>query len=1183
MRKTFGVQSISLLVLTTIVACIGIPIVEAKAGPSNKIELTTEERQWLDEHKENIRYAPSPGYPPIGFVENGEYKGVTADFLRVIEKRLDIRFRLVYSETWNELMHKARVGKVDMVGNIQNTPERRSFLKFTSPYIEIPNSIIVKKDFKGTLSPSQMDGMRVAIVEGYSSLAYVTTQYPGIIVVPVRDNPSGLQMVSFGSADAMITDLSVASYFIEKIGISNLRVAGSTDYVWNLCFAVRKDWPQLNTLLNKALNTISESQRQEIMNRWIHLMPRGWQPGPQFWIALSGVIVVLLIVGILVWILTLQRQVQARTIDLQTELAKRKHAENALIESEKRYRTIAESSRVGFWHIDKDGFTIYLNAAMCSILEIKNPEELAGKTYHSFFTPESLEVMNPEHAKRPKGIASSYEVEIVGQHGGRRNVVISGAPLLSEDGQLQSLIGTFTDISERKRAEDALRESEKHARLIGKISDLFLRVETLDAIYDWLPKIISTTFSFPMVAIELYDASCDEMVFVGSVGITHTDMPMRRPVDKIISGIVAETGKLVLELNATERTEYRFEHLRKLNVKTFLCVPMIIKSRVVGTLALADRLERQDACSCISTLQVVANHMAQEIGRKQAEDALQDSHAELEKRVKKRTAELVKANDKLRGEIQERKRVEQALIDSQERYRDLWDNAPAAYHVVDTRGFILQANHTEAAMLGYTKEEIVGRPIFDFILPEQRKEAEKRFGLKLEGQSIGMEADRIYVRKDGSKIYVSIDDRLEYDSAGKLLGVRTTMVDVSERKKTEKALRRVNRALKVLSDCNEAVVYATEESEFMKEVCRIIVQDGGYRLAWVGFKEQDNTKTVRPVGQWGFEVGYLDTLNVTWADTDRGRGPTGTAIRTMRPSIARDIMTEPCFAPWRAAATERGYASSIALPLIADGESFGALSIYAKEPDSFDTEEVDLLSNLADDLSYGIMALRAKAELGWISSRLLEVQEDERTRLSRELHDSTGQLLAALKFGMENTLDRMHHGTIKESIELLEAIIPLVQQASDEVRRIHTDLRPPMLDDLGIVATISWFCREFETLYSDVRIEQMILMDQKEVPESLRIVIFRILQEALNNAAKYSKADCVRVALREKNGKLQLSIEDNGQGFDVERVRSKKSADRGVGLTSMKERTELTGGSFSIQSSKGKGTTVSASWERQER
>jgi signal transduction histidine kinase len=222
---------------------------------------------------------------------------------------------------------------------------------------------------------------------------------------------------------------------------------------------------------------------------------------------------------------------------------------------------------------------------------------------------------------------------------------------------------------------------------------------------------------------------------------------------------------------------------------------------------------------------------------------------------------------------------------------------------------------------------------------------------------------------------------------------------------------------------------------------------------------------------------------------------------------------------------------------------------------------------------------RAQEELRHLSAQLLEVQENERKKLARELHDSTGQLLAALKFGVENALDKMRHGTIEESVELLEAVIPLTQQAGDEVRKIHTDLRPSLIDDLGIVATIAWFSREFEKLYGGIRIEQAIQLEEKDVPGPLKIVIFRILQEALNNVAKYGKADRVRVSLREKESKLELAIKDNGQGFDVEHVRSEKNADRGVGLTSMKERTELSGGFFSIESSKGTGTTVRASWE----
>ncbi|MDY6954776.1 MAG: ATP-binding protein, partial [Thermodesulfobacteriota bacterium] len=152
------------------------------------------------------------------------------------------------------------------------------------------------------------------------------------------------------------------------------------------------------------------------------------------------------------------------------------------------------------------------------------------------------------------------------------------------------------------------------------------------------------------------------------------------------------------------------------------------------------------------------------------------------------------------------------------------------------------------------------------------------------------------------------------------------------------------------------------------------------------------------------------------------------------------------------------------------------------------------------------------------------------------------------------------------------------QRASDEVRQIHTDLRPSLLDDLGIIATISWFCREFQGLYGGLTIEQQIDIEEKQVTDSLKIVIFRLLQEALNNVAKYGKGDRVRVSLQERKGHMELAIKDNGRGFDVDEALSTRSLKRGFGLTSMKERTELSGGSFFIESAPEAGTLVKATW-----
>ena len=223
---------------------------------------------------------------------------------------------------------------------------------------------------------------------------------------------------------------------------------------------------------------------------------------------------------------------------------------------------------------------------------------------------------------------------------------------------------------------------------------------------------------------------------------------------------------------------------------------------------------------------------------------------------------------------------------------------------------------------------------------------------------------------------------------------------------------------------------------------------------------------------------------------------------------------------------------------------------------------------------------RSETNLRRLSSQLIEIQETERKRIAMELHDSIGQFLAAIKFALEDAVTKLPESTANESVDSLKALIPLIQQTSDEVRRIHTDLRPGLLDDLGIVATISWFCREFERLHSDLRIEKRIEIEEREIPDPLKIVIFRVLQEALNNISKHAKAYLVRLSMKAVHNKIELVIEDNGKGFDIAQLGSVKLPNRGFGLTNMKERTVLSGGAFSIQSMKGAGTTLRASWPR---
>ena len=221
--------------------------------------------------------------------------------------------------------------------------------------------------------------------------------------------------------------------------------------------------------------------------------------------------------------------------------------------------------------------------------------------------------------------------------------------------------------------------------------------------------------------------------------------------------------------------------------------------------------------------------------------------------------------------------------------------------------------------------------------------------------------------------------KVEFDENGSAVRGLGTVQDITERKRAQEELLRINRAHRALSRCNEALIRATKESDWLAQVCRIIVEEAGYRFCWVGRAEPDEMKSVTAVAQAGIEEGYLKAVHVTWADADHVVGPTGTCIRTGETRIVKNMGADPTLAPWRDEALKHGYASMIAIPLVVDAEPFGALSIYAAEPEAFRAEEVTLLNELAGDLGYGVTTLRLRAEQ-------LRGEEEIRT-LNAELED----------------------------------------------------------------------------------------------------------------------------------------------------------------------------------------------------
>lgn len=342
-------------------------------------------------------------------------------------------------------------------------------------------------------------------------------------------------------------------------------------------------------------------------------------------------------------------------------------------------------------------------------------------------------------------------------------------------------------------------------------------------------------------------------------------------------------------------------------------------------------------------------------------------------------------------DVTERKLAQQALQNSAEEIRDLYNNAPCGYHSLDADGTIVRINDTELAWLGYSREDVVGKmKLPDITTQESAELFRRRYPVfKAEGSLRDVEYD--LVRRDGSILPVLVSATAVRDAEGNFRMSRSTVYDISARKRAEAEIRRISRTNRALSRCNEAVIRATDEATLLQQICEVAVEEAGYRLCWVGRVEHDENKSVRPVAQAGFADGYLDMLNLTWAATERGRGPTGLCIRTRQMVLARHIAEDPAMALWRTEALKRGYASSIAIPLLIDSEVFGALMIYSSEPDAFGTEEVQLLTELANDLAFGIVTLRTKDEHDRAEAEIRALN----TGLEQRVNERTAELQAA--------------------------------------------------------------------------------------------------------------------------------------------------------------------------------------------
>lgn len=487
------------------------------------------------------------------------------------------------------------------------------------------------------------------------------------------------------------------------------------------------------------------------------------------------------------------------------------------------------------------------------------------------------------------------------------------------------------------------------------------------------------------------------------------------------------------------------------------------------------------------------------------------------------------AEDHLREEILERTRSSER-IQFQARILSAVQQGVVA---AGKDGRILYWNAFAEQMFGWSEDEILGRPlatVTTFTSIAMRR------SLSIPGPGKGWSGDVLAVRKNGEWFPTHLTCSPTWHVDGSVSGVVFTFIDITDRKKAEEELRNSEEKYSTLVENSPTGIF--------------IYREGRLEFA--------NLKFFQMVGRPPSDLRAIRFLDLVHPE-DQSAIEKHLQLRLEGSLASRDyecrILTASGTVRWISG-------RSTIIP-------FGGANA--------------LLGNIQDitEKQRAEQALRDSREaLHCLSVRLLTAQEGERQRVAAELHDSIGQSLSAIKFMVEHALVLAGGDTSDDMnghLQSLRNVVPVIQASVEEVRRISTALRPSILDDLGLLATLAWFTREFQVAYPHLQVEKSVEIEESEVPDPLKINVFRIVQEAMNNAAKHSSATRALIGLQRVPQGLQLVIADNGQGFDPA-VPQRGLGLGGFGLASMRERAELFGGLLTITSGEHQGTTIMARW-----
>jgi PAS domain S-box-containing protein len=486
-------------------------------------------------------------------------------------------------------------------------------------------------------------------------------------------------------------------------------------------------------------------------------------------------------------------------------------------------------------------------------------------------------------------------------------------------------------------------------------------------------------------------------------------------------------------------------------------------------------------------------------------------------------------------EIHQRRLAQDALRESESRFRSLYHNTPAMLHSIDPQGRLVSVSDYWVELMGYSRDEVIGRKLTDFFTEESRQVAETKIIPRFFDTGFLQDIPYQFVKKNGEKIDVLLSAIADRDAKGNIIRSLAVSIDVTQRNRAEKALKEAKEELSLYSkDLERLVRKQTEEITdiltYTPAVVYIKDKAGRYTLVNMRYEELFNVRNVEIRGKTDYDI-------LPKQVAEQFRESDSQVLKESRSLQVEEHIQQ----------------------------SDGLHTYLAVKFPIYD--ESGAISGVCGILNDITAVKKAQTQLRRLSGSIMANQEKERSAIARELHDELGQVLTALRMDSVWMYERLKTKDPKAAERAL-TMCRLIDKNIEDVRGMAFRLRPGVLDDLGLVDALEWYTSDFER-----RTEIACVFEHENVPrlnETVSTAAYRIAQEALTNIARHAGAGRVKVSLRSSNGLLTLAVVDDGQGFDALHL----SESEGLGVAGMRERATLVGGSLDVKSRTQKGTRV---------